>query len=521
MRPEAEKAETEERTVRKKFRFQLLLLAAAFLVMPFVMGYKEGRLPFSELEVLKFRKVPCEIISATVVRTGRNTWKPYEPKIKYRFILAGETHESDSAGDVASGSFREASELAERFRIAKANFCYVDTQSLKSVLIRFSRDQQFDLLFPVLLVTYAVLLFVGVAIARSVDQLQLLRKIALMCVCALAIGVGLWGFELAAKGTWKTIRAAKWPEVRCEILLNDLQVDRDNKGKLIYRPDVLYRYEKDGEVFTSNQLDFFEESSGKIQEDLYQKFPVGTRTVCRVNPRTKGDSVLWPRWSVMALVAGAAGLLPSTIGGVFLWFMLANPGKLPAFERKEEETVLEAAGIRFQFWLWLFFIIIVNFALFVSLSEKGNGTVKLNVTQWMILIGVELFCFKMGWPKLKPMILAKPKLRLPRNYLSPGESRSIKWDLPKSSKLDLELVCLEWKSNAETFKEIHRQMLFRSAGDAQINEATILLPESATRSVIEKGRVVNWEFRARVDTGTWRQRELSYSIKVCDSKPNA
>ena len=73
---------------------------------------------------------------------------------------------------------------------------------------------------------------------------------------------------------------------RVKIVFSVLQEDRSNR-KRTFRPDILYRYNANGQRFTSSQVDYLQEASSKPQLKILVRLPADSEAVCFVNPRNR------------------------------------------------------------------------------------------------------------------------------------------------------------------------------------------------------------------------------------------
>jgi len=172
----------DETKAKKSARKTILIFALIFIGAPIFSFLKEGR-PLPPLSRLTWQKIPCEILSADVERTGSDSWYPYEPKIKYRYAVNGTTLESESVGEARKGLYDDAEVIVQEALRNTNNYCYVGGEPRQSVLFRFSRDHKFDLLLHSPIAFGLSLLVLGVLV-RSIEGLRILRSLAFgFCSC--------------------------------------------------------------------------------------------------------------------------------------------------------------------------------------------------------------------------------------------------------------------------------------------------------------------------------------------------
>ena len=504
----------DETKAKKSARKTILIFALIFIGAPIFSFLKEGR-PLPPLSRLTWQKIPCEILSADVERTGSDSWYPYEPKIKYRYAVNGTTLESESVGEARKGLYDDAEVIVQEALRNTNNYCYVGGEPRQSVLFRFSRDHKFDLLLHSPIAFGLSLLVLGVLV-RSIEGLRILRSLAFGFLFLLVTCVGFGMSAIAIRDVWRTNRASTWSQLPCRIMFSTLQVLRED-GKTTYRPDILYQYDSNGQTFTSSQIDFLQEAtSGRPNREFLTRFPSEAEAVCYVNRKNPAQSVLITEWSKSHLALIPIGLFVGGLGLGLLWFFFwPRKIKPQQFTPEANETVLKSVGSQFHSIIWIFLFVGINIAIPAQFLAQQPGRISLNSRQWLILIGLNLFFLVISWRHLKPLVLSKPVLRLPQNHLVPGQPTTISWNLPGNTKtFELTLLCFEFKSSTEEFKEIHNQVIFSTTGRSEVCSAPIRLPETAPKTLLEKDHSVDWGFKARINAGTWRSLETLYRIEV-------
>lgn len=98
--------------------------------------------------------------------------------------------------------------------------------------------------------------------------------------------------------TWAEWRASRWPKVPCEILKSEVEHYTGGSGKVYFRARIVYRYEARGHVYTSDQIrakGVSGHSEFAANQRLINRFPLGSKSECHVNPRDLTEAVLAPR----------------------------------------------------------------------------------------------------------------------------------------------------------------------------------------------------------------------------------
>src|SRR5688572_20531217 len=112
--PETDQSGIEEkaRTSARKF---ILILALVFTLMPLFLLVRDHQV-LKVIDRVVWKKVPCEIISAGVERIGRDSWYPYEPVVRYRYVVGGAQVESESVGEARYALYDEAAAAVRQLR---------------------------------------------------------------------------------------------------------------------------------------------------------------------------------------------------------------------------------------------------------------------------------------------------------------------------------------------------------------------------------------------------------------------
>jgi hypothetical protein len=510
----AETAQTElEQKAKRSTRRYILTLAVVFTVVPTFLLF-QGSHAWKIIDRFEWQKVPCEILSGGVERTAASRWYPYEPKIEYRYVLNGAVHESESVGESHWALYEEADAVVQRL-LRSRNYCYVGGKPRQSVLFRFSPDHRFDLLYAGSFAAFAIILFFGQFIIRTVEGLRILRSVAFSWLFLFVAGVGLSLSVTMVKGIWKTSRAMKWPQVSCAIIVSDFQVDQSD-GRMIYRPDILYQYRLKGRTFMSSRVDFFQEGVNKPDRALLAKYPEDSEALCYVNPADLAESVLAPKWSKAHLGFTAMGLFIAALAGGVLWlFVWPHKIKPQQFTPAPTETVLQSVRSHWSLLPFGVSFVLINSIIVLQFFVNTSVPAGWKWVPWAVMLGMNAFLLKTGWPWLKPVFLSKAILRLPQNHLVRGGTMTVAWELPENTKsFELNLFCVEWRSKTEAFTEIYNEPIFSGDNPEETGRIAFALPETAQKSVLEKDHVVEWAFKIRLNSGTWRRLENLYLVHV-------
>ena len=105
------------------------------------------------------------------------------------------------------------------------------------------------------------------------------------------------GYHLVAEPFFKYFSSANWEIVPAEVISSEILKDYDD-GKFLYALKILYSYNFHGEVYQSDNYDFFRHGSSYSNigvKDLHKirnQYPVGKKFSCRVNPKNPKEATI-------------------------------------------------------------------------------------------------------------------------------------------------------------------------------------------------------------------------------------
>jgi hypothetical protein len=129
--------------------------------------------------------------------------------------------------------------------------------------------------------------------------------------CGIAVGVifaviGIGVLIGALASALYAMDASGWMETPCQIVTAELDESHSDDGTT-YRADFTYAYQIDGKNYVGDQDTVMQASgSRKSAKQRLAELPVGTETVCYVNPDDPAESILdrsFPVWGVTGLSA--------------------------------------------------------------------------------------------------------------------------------------------------------------------------------------------------------------------------
>lgn len=126
---------------------------------------------------------------------------------------------------------------------------------------------------------------------------------------------------LGAWPVWQTISARHWIPANCVITHSDM-VNASHRNEKIpkYRFAVAFRYEFEGQIYTSDRFTFRTTRESPVTVfDLKLLYPVGSNAVCFVDPNRPQMAVLDRSLDFSSILfCLALGVMPVVLG--FLWW---------------------------------------------------------------------------------------------------------------------------------------------------------------------------------------------------------
>lgn len=125
------------------------------------------------------------------------------------------------------------------------------------------------------------------------------------------------------------IKALFWQKTPCQIVKSEIIVERENDiYRRVYNVSINYQYVFNGQSFVGGKYNFDEYGSmlSPIMENIINKYPVGLKTNCYVNPNDPTMAVLYrgPYLHLLFCLM-PVGML---IGGAMLYLNLRKLNKV-------------------------------------------------------------------------------------------------------------------------------------------------------------------------------------------------
>jgi hypothetical protein len=277
----------------------------------------------------------CTILSSGVVETS-NDEDPYRPVVRYRYDVAGRTHESDRffRSDGGTSSYDRARDQAARYRPGDTANCRVSpSHPALAVLERTIPWIVFVVPLPLIFVAIGGGGLWAMWLTPSSENDGSIESISQTAVSGrghrFMIGFGLLFVVIGVAvftpmSLIPSVRLAvsqTWSATPCDIVDSRLRSWSTDDGTS-YRADVLYLYLAGGREWRSNRVDFFSflSSGPSNAREIVDRYPVGSSTTCWVDPRDPSRSVLDRHVRPQQLF----GLLPLLF--VFAGWAVANYG---------------------------------------------------------------------------------------------------------------------------------------------------------------------------------------------------
>ncbi|HYN20565.1 MAG TPA: DUF3592 domain-containing protein, partial [Thermoanaerobaculia bacterium] len=128
---------------------------------------------------------------------------------------------------------------------------------------------------------------------------------------------------LFARPAFKVVKAQAWPAVDCTVVESLVEESSDSDGTT-YRAKVVAAYAFNGSEYRSGSYDF----SGSVYSSGYggkaaivAQYPVGTRTICYVNPEDPAEAVISREFRASYLFGlfGLLFFLPGLFGLIWVF----------------------------------------------------------------------------------------------------------------------------------------------------------------------------------------------------------
>jgi Protein of unknown function (DUF3592). len=141
------------------------------------------------------------------------------------------------------------------------------------------------------------------------------------------IFIGLGMIAMSAGFGWFTglkpllfyIESANWPIVPCTVIHSKV-LKGSNQSGAEYRPEIQFNYDFQGVSYAGGSYTFYSgaPSSEMLVENIIERYPVGLKTQCLVNPDDPSDAVLVRHLGGFVWIALFFSLLFIVAGGLVI-----------------------------------------------------------------------------------------------------------------------------------------------------------------------------------------------------------
>ncbi len=483
----------------------------------------------------------CTIESSEVVSKADE----YSLSVRYRYFARGDTYTGDRVRHDGAGSsnLSKVERLAARYATGETVPCWTDPDAPhRSYLQRANLWRGFFILLPLLFVAIGggSLYLVHVDGKPKKKELQ-----------GAVIGLILFGaFFLLGFGMFvpfflwpalQVVEARSWEPVPCEIESSHVQ-SHQGDDSTTYSIEVLYRYRVDGQEHSSNRYKFMSGSSSGYEGKAAKvaEIPPGTVTQCYVNPEDPFDVVLYRGFSLDFLF-GLIPLLFGVIGAAGLGFGLwsrrqsRRDAEKPSWVAPPQSVETEPGPVHLEpaqgplgklgcsILVALLWNGLLSVFLWVLYESWKNGATDWFLALFLIpFVLVGLLLLSAIPYAILALVNPRPRVRLSRSALKPGESAQIDWTFTRAAsrvkalKIHLEQTRARGSSDSEEDGE-SRSIEILDWGEGyplEFGSVSFRIPHDAQPSPDLPGLPGGWKlkFQGRIDY--WPDAIEEFELKI-------
>jgi hypothetical protein len=286
-------------------------------------------------------ETPCTIIESRRVEPGIEK-DPKDGKggpfvIAYRYLANGQEQVSRQFSNGITESREESAieRLLLEYPVNSTASCYVNPSKPQEAVLRRGPLWVFAFIFiPLIFVAVGVGGIIRLWTADKQRANTIARKAARMGTNAggyifgsifALVGAGLL-YGLTIHPALRVIEARSWEEVPCKILGSKVGAHSGKHGST-YSVDVTYSYRVNGREYRSDRYQFLGGSSSGYngKAAIVNRYPVGSTSICYVNPSDPTDAVI-NRSFHAAMLFGLVGLIFLLVGLGVLFGTLRSKG---------------------------------------------------------------------------------------------------------------------------------------------------------------------------------------------------
>ncbi len=540
----------------------MTLFFGVFLAAGLLFTGMLGREVLATVATWTWQTAPCTVVSSTVTQDGSS----FGVDISYRYQWEGVDHlgTTFTQGSYSTSDVSAAERAADRYAVGAEATCFVDPDDpAHSMIRRRSLWFAFTLLLPLVFVAVGVGGIWGVwrrkpttpagdlqPLAPAATRKSRVARTALLVLFGLfALAGGVATYFMLIRPAVRVLVAQGWEATPCRVLSSEVRSHRSDDGTT-YSVEILYQYELQGRSFRGNRYDFLGGSSGGYEGKarVVEAHPVGSTTVCYVNPDDPHDTVLERGFRAIYLV-GLVPLLFFVIGAAGLTALKrgrfsgrtaktavpgagapASPAASPPSApgpvelRPQASPLAKLAGMTF---FALFWNGITGVFVFQLVGEWRSGAAPLGGTLFMVpfvLIGLATLS-AVGYFFLG-LFNPRPILRLPTGSPALGDRLDVEWELHGSvERIRTFRIALTGREEAtyrrgtntqtdrETFADI---TVFESNSPWEMRrgQTAVVIPSDTMHTFTAPNNKVVWAIAVHGDIARWPDIDEDFAVDV-------
>ena len=518
---------------------------------------------FQGLQTYAWEPATCTVTNSDVAAQPDSTDYAFQVAYSFRWNNAPYTGDTFMRGYSGSNENR-ARVLASRYPVGTVVPCWVDPKDPdRSALIRDNLWRGLWIFVPLVFVAVgsgglwllrhqpldgSVNEELRKAVRAEKGSPQKSRLLVGFFAIFLLFGIGFL-IPIFLWPAFKVAKARSWSKVPCEILESGVRTHRGEDGDT-YSVEVLFRYHVNERDYLSDRYDFLTGSSsgydGKAR--IVAGIPPGAEAVCYFNPDDPHQAVLERGYSPEFLF-GLIPLIFVLVGGGGIFFALASArvakraAAQPSWLQKQTVPVVRQAQGPLELepalrpigklllvtLIALFWNGIVSVFVWQLVKSWQAGNIDWFLALFLVpfvLIGLLLAS---GVPySLLALANPRPRLRLSRGALMPGESAQVEWSFRGAAgrirKLTIQLVAVKSRvgtqgtTTSSDLKPLTTVELVERKRDfgLEYGSATLAIPHDAGLLSKAEDETITWKLKLHGDIAYWPDVQEEYEITVLE-----
>lgn len=295
-----------------------------------------------------------------------------------------------------------------------------------------------------------------------------------------AVGIGLCSFGIA--NYIKIERAAgTWIEVPCEIISAEVESHRSSGGrrsgsKTTYRPEITFRYARDGKMFTGDDVSlgpgFSHNDYASAKQELNR---LKKRKCCWVNPANPEESALekpQAGFSAKKVMTAVFGVPFALIGGIVAFLSIFGSRSRKHAKRELGEIAPEEKTVASSVFFALFWNSIIAVFIFAWFSQASSNRLFAVLLSPFVIIGIVLFVVAFNALRKKVFGVRYAIFLKPAGSLVAGTPVRVSWKLRHGAPEKLSRLCLSFlEMERDTGTQVNGEAVLRIVGQTVICES--------------------------------------------------